>query len=140
MKNGIIPIIYTDKDTFFLLFFLVHFILLSKFPASTSPATIHLLLMGRKKAELQTVFYDQPAVTVDKNKLRYIFTPAPGSWWSTCPQCSKMSLSTLDELEDDLPDIFPGEIVHNDNGDISFKIINQVGGNSQGKQINKTKL
>ena len=37
-----------------------------------------------------------------------------------------MSLSTLDELDDDLPDIFPGEIVHNDNGDNSFKIINQV--------------
>ena len=37
-----------------------------------------------------------------------------------------MSLSTLDELDDDLPDIFPGEIVHNDNGDNSFKVINQV--------------
>ena len=42
------------------------------------------------------------------------------SWYSN------MSLSTLDELDDDLPDIFPGEIVHNDNGDNSFKVINQV--------------
>ena len=37
-----------------------------------------------------------------------------------------MSISTLDDLDDDLPDIFPGEVVHNENGDLGFKIINQV--------------
>ena len=30
-------------------------------------------------------------------------------------------------LEDeDLPDILPGEVVHNDNGDLSFKVLSQV--------------
>ena len=28
--------------------------------------------------------------------------------------------------DEDLPDILPGEIVHNENGDLSFKIISQV--------------
>ena len=61
------------------------------------------------------------------NSKRITLLPLLDSWWSSPTSfVLKMSLSTLDDLEDDLPDIFPGEIVHNHNGDISFKIINQV--------------
>ena len=36
-----------------------------------------------------------------------------------------MSVSTIDDIED-LPDIAPGEVVHNENGDLSYRIISQV--------------
>ena len=37
-----------------------------------------------------------------------------------------MSLAALEDVDEDLPDILPGEVVHNDNGDLSFKVISQV--------------
>jgi len=34
---------------------------------------------------------------------------------------------STDERGDDAPDIFPGEVVHTDNGDLAYKVIKQIG-------------
>jgi len=44
-----------------------------------------------------------------------------------CRLSGKMSVLTSDEIEEVISDILPGEVVHNENGDIGYRIINQVG-------------
>ena len=61
-------------------------------------------------------------------------TTTPQHWHSTLrvpavavlAWTSSMSLAALEDVDEDLPDILPGEVVHNDNGDLSFKVISQV--------------